>query len=64
MDGEGDFTIRLYAHKDRMKRLRRYGLKAYVRISQARRSLLDAIGAFRLFTSASGAGRTGRVARR
>ena len=45
MDGEGEFSINLYARKDGRKRLRGYGLKATVRISQARRSLLDSIAA-------------------
>ena len=43
MDGEGEFSIAKYARKDKQKRLRNYGLKAQVRISQARRMLLDSI---------------------
>lgn len=43
MDGEGEFSIHKYARHDSQKRKRGYGLKACVRISQARRSLLDSI---------------------
>lgn len=43
MDGEGEFSINKYARKDSKKRIHTYGLKATVRISQARRCLLDSI---------------------
>ena len=43
LDGEGDLGIAHYARRDTQKRIRNYGLKATVRISQARRGLLDTI---------------------
>lgn len=43
MDGEGEFAIHLFQRNDARKRLRKFGLKVAVRISQARKSLLTSI---------------------
>src|SRR5690348_3217478 len=43
IDGEGHISVNRYARRDTQKRLRPYGLKVNVRITQARRELLDYI---------------------
>lgn len=43
MDGEGEFAVHLYQRNDNRKRIRNYGLRVSVRISQARKSLLTGI---------------------